>query len=317
MRIIFTGSAPLACACLKALFQAGQDTIAAVVTQPDRPKGRHLKSSPCAVKALAEESGLPVLAPANVNSPESVESIRALAPDLVVVVAYGQILKSALLNLPPMGCVNIHASLLPHYRGAAPIQWAVANGDDTTGVTSIFMNERMDAGDIIFRESLPIRPDDTAASMHDRIATLGGELLLKTLNALREGNAPRTPQNDADATFAPKLAKADGRIDWTCSAVDIYNRIRGFDPWPGTFCVCPRRKDGLLRVKRAAVEDLPAVAEKKGTPGRIVDLGKTGPLVRTGEGALRLLELQPAGGKTMDGNAYLCGHRLAIGEQFE
>jgi len=310
------GSPLLACACLRALLESGRDTVAAAVTQPDRPKGRRLQPSPCAVKALAEQSGLQVLTPQDVNSPESVEKIRALAPDLITVAAYGRILRDAVLDLPPLGCINMHASLLPRYRGAAPIQWALANGEETTGVTSMYMSQRMDAGDIIFQQSLAILPGDTAASLHDRIAGLAADVLLETLDAVRAGTAPRIPQRDEDATFAPKLTKADGRIDWTLPALKIHNRVRGFNPWPGVFCVEPRGGSGTLRILRTEVVELPASAEAA-APGEIVDPGRDGPLVRTGVGGLRLIEVQPAGGKVMGGSAYLHGHKLAVGDRFE
>ena len=317
MRIVFIGSAPLACSCLQAVLPNDRYTVAAVVTQPDRPKGRHLKPAPCAVKALAAEAGLPALTPARVNAPEPVGKVAAFSPDLIVVVAYGQILKRALLRLAPLGTVNIHASLLPRYRGAAPIQWAIANGEKTTGATSMFMNERMDAGDIIFQEPMPIQFDDTAGSLHDRMGTLAGSVLLKTLDALQAGTAPRVSQNEEDVIFAPKLTKADGKIDWTRDAVDIYNRIRGFNPWPGACCICPRRKTVALKVLKAGAEGLPPGVAGEGPPGEIVELGREGPLVRAGKAGIRLLEVQPAGGKVMDGAAYLCGHRLELGERFE
>ena len=313
MRTVFMGSAPLACRCLEALLSSGEDSVSAVVTQPDRPRGRRLKVAPCAVKVLAAEAGLPILTPARVNTEESLAAIAGFAPEVIVVVAYGQILKPALLGLPPAGCVNLHASLLPRLRGAAPVQWALARGEEVTGMTSMYMNEGMDEGDIIFQESLRIGPDETADSLHDRLAALAGEVLLTTLAALREDRAPRRAQNDDEATYAPKLTRQDGRIDWTMSARAIYNRVRAFTPWPGSYCKCPGDPTAVLKVKRVRVEPAPAAGA---APGEVIGVDAEGPLVGAGVEAVRLLEVQPAGRKTMTGAAYLCGHRLQGGERF-
>ncbi|MFA5042600.1 MAG: methionyl-tRNA formyltransferase [Kiritimatiellia bacterium] len=307
MRIIFMGSAELACPCLDRLLANPADRVVGVVTQPDRPKGRALRMAPCAVRAHVAARGIPVLAPENVNAPESVAALRALAPDLIVVVAYGQFLKAEILNLAPRGCMNAHASLLPKYRGAAPIQWAVANGETETGVTTMFVNARMDAGDIIDRIVEPIRPEDTAGSLHDRLARCGAELLARTIEALRQGSIRRQPQNEAEATFAPRIKKADGRIDWHLPAVQIHNRARGFNPWPGCFCELPPA--GVVRVLKTRVE-----AGRSEEAGAVLEAAGEGPLIQTGQDALRLLELQPAGRKVMSGAAFLRGHaRIRIG----
>lgn len=312
MRIVFMGSAELACRALETLTRSDSDELAAVITQPDRPKGRHLHFAPCPAKAYAERKGARILTPPNVNAPESLDKIRALHPDLLVVVAYGQILRRPLLDTPAHGCVNLHSSLLPKYRGAAPIQWAIANGDTVTGVTSMFMNERMDAGDIIFQDPVAIGPDETAGELHDRLAQAGAALLERTIDAIRTGTAPRQPQDERLATPAPKLSRKDGRIRWTMDADDIYNRIRGFDPWPGSFCRVPfGDKRQRLKVLKASVE------ASSGDAGAVLEVEGAGPLIGTAKGALRLLRVQPEGGRSMQGNEYLRGHTLAPGDRLD
>lgn len=309
MRIVFMGSAELACPCLERLLADGPDTVAGVVTQPDRPKGRSLRPGPCPVRALAARRGAPVLAPEKVNAAESLRAIRELAPDLLVVVAYGQMLKRELLGIPPRGCINVHASLLPRYRGAAPIQWAIARGERRTGVTTMFLNEAMDAGDIIAQAEEPIRDDDTAGTLHDRLAALGAELLARTVAALREGTIRRVPQDPAQATYAPKLKKSDGCLDWTRPAVELSDRIRGFNPWPGCYCDFPGVKPLRVRVLKARV------APGRGQPGEILSNQGDGPLVQAGDQAIRLLELQPEGRNVMPGAAFVCGHPLKVGDR--
>ena len=316
MRIIFMGSAELACPCLDRLLANPADRVVGVVTQPDRPKGRSLKVAPCAVRAHVATQDIPVFTPENVNAPDSVAALQALAPDLIVVVAYGQFLKADILNLPPHGlvrrslggdgCINVHASLLPKYRGAAPIQWAVANGETETGVTTMFVNARMDAGDIIDRIVEPIRPEDTAGSLHDRLAQCGADLLARTIEALRQGSIRRQPQNEAEATFAPCIKKADGRMDWRLPATLINNRVRGFNPWPGCFCGLPTV--GVVRVLKARVE-----AGRSEAVGAVLEAAGEGPLIQAGQDALRLLEVQPEGRKVMSGAAFLRGHPLTVG----
>jgi len=313
MRIVFMGSAALACRPLEGLVADADAEVVGVVTQPDRPKGRRLRPAPCDLKRRALDLGLVPFTPVRVNEPESVAGIRALAPDLIVVVAYGQILKPRVLEIPPLGCVNVHASLLPKYRGAAPIQWAIARGETVTGVTTMFMNERMDAGDIILQREVAIDDGDTAGTLHDRLAEEGATCLGQTVAALRKGRVERTPQDTAEVTFAPKLSRADGRIDWEMPAVDIHNRVRGFNPWPCCHCVAPgpHGAPGSLRVLRTRVEP------RGGTPGSVLDTSGDGPLVGTGAEALRLLEVQPAGGKAMGGAAYLRGHDVGVGDELK
>ena len=304
MRVIFMGSAPLSCPSLEALADGEGVEVVAAVTQPDRPKGRSLAVSESPVKTLAVKLGIPVFTPENVSSPASVEALRDLAPDLVAVAAYGQILKPAVLDLPPMGCVNVHASLLPRYRGAAPIQWAIANGERMTGVTIMFMAEGMDTGDIISRTEVEIGDAETGGELHDRLGVVGARALMETIPMFAAGNVPRRKQNDAEATYAPRLKKADGEIDWTLAARDVYNRVRAFNPWP----CCRARVGGHgLRVLAVRVEG------DNGEPGTVLDISGDGPLVAAGEGAVRLVQVQPEGRKPMSGAAYLRGHKLEIG----
>jgi methionyl-tRNA formyltransferase len=313
MRIIFIGSADFACASLKRLVSSGIAEVVTVITQPDRPSGRGLGVSSCPLKQCATNLHIPVLTPEKVKAADSIETMRALKPDLLVVVAYGQILSPAVLALPSLGCVNIHGSLLPKYRGAAPIQWAIASGEQVTGVTAMYMNEQMDAGDIILQREMIIASDDTAGSLHDKLAEQGADVLIEAMKTIQDGTAIRIPQAESEATCAPKLSKKDGRIDWTKPAVEIYNRIRGFNPWPGSFCEVAggsgdeSRGGLLLKILKAAVED------GHGNPGEVLSIDGTGPLVATGEEALRLIEVQPEGRKAMSGSAFLHGHGLKKG----
>jgi len=297
MRIIFMGTAELACPCLEALAQLPGHQVAGVVTQPDRPKGRDLKPAPPPVKATAETLGLPVHQPEKIRDPAAVDLLRQAGPDLIVVVAYGQILPKTVLDIPPKGCVNVHTSLLPRWRGAGPIQYAILNGDNETGVTTMYMDEHMDTGDIILQRAEPIRPDDTSAVLHDRLAVLGAATLVETVRLIAAGQAPRLKQDESRATYARKLTKEDGRIDWTKPAATIERRIRAFNPWPGAYTFLDKT---LLKVWKAVIEPLP------GPAGCI-----SGDIVFTGDGALRLLEVQPAGGKRMTFDAFMRGHKSA------
>lgn len=309
MRVVFMGSAELACPALMALATAPGMDVVGVVTQPDRPKGRNLGLAACRAKVVAEVAGLNILTPQKVNAPESVEALRGLAPELIVVAAYGQILGKTLLALPRRGCINVHASLLPRYRGAAPIQWAIANGDAVTGVTTMLMNPEMDGGDILLQEPVEIGDGETAGELHDRLARTGAGLLLRTLEAWLAGTLTARPQDPGQATLAPKLRKQDGQIDWTRDAREIYNRIRAFNPWPGSYCAVRGAGDaGVLKVHRVAVE------AGEGPAGRVLAIGAEGPLIAARHGAVRLLEVQPPGGRVMSGAAYWRGHPVEIGQ---
>ena len=285
MRILFIGTAELACPCLEAVHRLTGHELIGVITQPDKPKGRSLQLAPPPVKRTAIALGIPVTQPEKIRT--AIEEIRAQQPDLIVVVAYGQILPQSLLDIPERGCLNVHTSLLPRWRGASPIQSAILAGDSETGVTLMYMDAQLDHGDIIRQCREPIRPDDTGATLHDRLATLGANLLTETL-ALADW--PRQVQDEAQVTHARKFTKADGRIDWTKSAVEIDRQVRAFNPWPGAFT----DRDGtLLKIWKVELLSAPATGAD---------------IVNTGSGALRLLEVQPAGGKRMPFAAYARGH---------
>ncbi len=296
MRIIFMGTAELACPCLEAVASMPGHQVIHVVTQPDKPKGRSLQLAPPAVKVTAEKLGLPVSQPLKLRALEAVDALRVLQPDLIIVVAYGQILSKAVLEIPSRGCVNVHTSLLPRWRGASPIQSAILAGDAETGVTTMYMDELLDHGDIILQRTDPIRPDDTSAVLHDRLAQLGAGLLVETVNLIAEGKAPRTVQDETRVTLARKFSKEDGRLDWTRSAEELERQIRAFNPWPGAYAFLGEL---LLKVWRAEL-----AAGHAGAPGEV-----RGELVNTGKGGLRLLEVQPAGKKRMEFAAFLRGQQ--------
>ena len=311
MRIVFMGSAGFACPCLEALLVSPGDEVVAVVTQPDRPKGRHLSVSPCPVKAYLGVRSIPVLTPENINTPESLETLRSLRPDLIVVVAYGQLLKRSILDLPPLGCINVHGSLLPKYRGAAPIQWAVAEGETVSGVTTMFLSARMDAGDMILKRDVAIEPGDTGGTYHDKLAVAGAAVLRETVDLIRYQKAPRVAQDETQTTHAPKLKKVDGGIDWTRPAAAIESRVRGFTPWPGSFCSLSGNAHAHLKVLGVRIEPGHGLP-----PGVVCETGEAGPLIQAGDGhAIRLLMVQPEGRKPMKGADFLHGHPLHAGDQ--
>ena len=301
MRLAFMGTAELAVPCLEAVANMPGHEVVAVITQPDRPKGRDLKPVPPPIKVAGERLGIPVRQPLKIREPAATDSLRAAQPDLVIVVAYGQILPKAVLEIPRLGCVNVHTSLLPRWRGAAPIAYAILHGDRETGVTTMYMDERMDTGDIILQRSKAIGDDDTSATLHDRLAKVGAELLGETVGLIAEGKAPRSRQDEARATYAKKIVKEDGRIDWARSAVEIERQIRAYNPWPSAYT----QLSGLiLKIWRAQV-----VENAGGKPGEIL----TEFVVATGQSGLRILELQPANGKRMPVDAFLRGHPVKAG----
>ena len=308
MRIVFIGSGQLACPMLKALLDNPADSVVAVVTQPDRPSGRRLHLTPCPVKQFVEGRGVSVIAAENASAPDVVEKLAALSPDLMVVVDFGQFLKKNLLALPAKGAINVHPSILPKYRGAAPIQYAIANGDTETGVSVLYVTQKMDAGDIILQEVVSIHDDDTSLTLEPKLAAVGARLLVDALDLIRSDRVVRKPQDESQVTFAHKLKKEDGRIDWPRPAAAIRNCIRGFVPWPACFCEVPDGSGHMLRVLKARVD------RRGGMPGTILELCGDGPLVACGEDALRLLEVQPEGKKPMSGRDYLNGHKLKVGE---
>ena len=318
MRVVFMGSAEVSCIMLDELMGASGVTVIGAVTQPDRPAGRNRHLTPCPCKQKAVDYGLPVITPEKVNTEDSLAELTAWAPDVIVVVAYGQFLGKRLLALPPHGCTNIHLSLLPRHRGAAPVQWAIASGDTVSGVTAILMDQGMDSGDVLGQVVEPIRAEDTAGTLYERLAALGANLLVGTLADLATGHAVRTPQDASKVTLAPKLKKEDGNIDWSLPAEQIARRVRGFNPWPSCFTTLPARlraagHTGRIKVLNAEVCPIEAGVH---TTGAVVTCGGEGPLLQTGHGALRLLTVQVEGGKPMDGQAFLCGHALWPGDVF-
>jgi len=322
LRIIFLGTAELSCASLQALAGDPQFQIAAVVTQPDRPKGRALKPQPSPVKSLALRLGLPVLQPERARDEEFIAGLSALQPDLIVVVAYGQILPPAILDLPRHGCLNVHPSLLPKYRGAAPIQWAIANGDTKTGVTIMKMDVGLDTGSIVSQRTTSIHAGDTSAVLHDRLAQLGAELLVQTIPDYVAGKIQPVPQPAAGASYAAKIKKEDGRIDWNQPAQTIWNRLRAFTPWPGAFTFLPGQpKPQLLKIWKAEVVERSGGAACRAEaserrPGEILSVDKTGMVVGCGGHALRILELQREGGRRLTAAEFLAGHPMKVGESF-
>jgi methionyl-tRNA formyltransferase len=331
LRIIFMGTAELSCASLQALAGNPQFQIAAVVTQPDRPKGRDLKPQPSPVKSLALRLGLPVLQPERARDEKFIAELRALQPDLIIAVAYGQILPPAILDLPRHGCLNVHASLLPKYRGAAPIQWAIANADTETGVTLMRIDAGLDTGDIVAQRRTPIHPEDDSATLHDRLAQLGAELLVQTIPDYVAGKIQPKAQPAEGASYAPKIKKEDGRIDWNQPARTIWNRLRAFTPWPGAFTFLPGQpKPHLLKIWKAEVIEevsgrdsalrCPDAAARRPClgqpPGEILSADKTGIVVGCGKNALRILELQRESGRRMNAAEFLAGHPLKVGESF-
>jgi methionyl-tRNA formyltransferase len=309
MKIVFMGTAELSCASLEKL--AAKFSVAAVVTQPDKPKGRELKLTPSPVKVLAEKLKLPVLQPLRARDEKFISELRALKPDLIVVVAYGQILPQAILDLPKFGCLNVHTSLLPKYRGAAPIQWAIADGEPETGVTIMQMDAGLDTGPILATRRTQILPTDDSQILHDRLAQLGAELLVETIPDYSAGKISPQPQPAEGSSYAAKIKKEDGQIDWHKSAGQIWNRLRAFTPWPGAFTFLQAEpKPQLLKIWKVEV------VERSGGAGEILSADKTGIVVGCGQNALRILELQREGGRRLTAEQFLAGFPLKTGGKF-
>ncbi len=312
LRTLFFGTAELACASLSALHKSGFCEVIAVVTQPDKPKGRDLALQPTPVKARALNLGLAVLQPLKARAPDFLQEIAALKPDLVVVAAYGQILSQSLLDLPRFGCLNVHTSLLPKYRGAAPIQWAILEDQSETGVTIMKMDAGLDTGDILAQQVIPILPADNAQTLHDQLAQLGADLLLQTIPDYVDGRITPRKQPVDGASYARKITKEDGHLDWTQPARLLWNRVRAFTPWPGAFTFLPNvEKSPLLKIWRAEV-----VESIVGQPGEVLPADGSGILVACGEHALRLLEVQREGGKRLRAQQFLAGYPLR-GQRFQ
>ena len=310
LRIVFMGTAELSCASLSRLAADPNTTLVSVVTQPDKPKGRELKLQPSPVKILAEQLKLPVLQPIRARDDDFIARLRALQPDLIVVVAYGQILPPAILDLPRHGCLNVHTSLLPKYRGAAPIQRAIADGNTETGVTIMKMDAGLDTGPVLALRPTPILPTDDSQTLNDRLAILGAELLAETIPDYVAGTIPPRPQSEPEATHAAKIKKEDGQIDWSLPAETIRNRMRAFTPWPGAFTFLKTEgQPRLLKIWKAEV------AEQSGVAGEILLAEKSGITVACGQKALRIAELQREGGKRLTAEQFLSGAPLRAGDR--
>lgn len=313
------GSSEASATALRALLRAREIDVVGVVTQPDRPSGRHQRFTPCACKAYAWENGIgPIITPEKVNAPEVLEQIEALQPEVIVVVAFGQFLGKRLLALPRYGCINGHFSLLPLYRGAAPVQASIAAGDDETGVTIIQMAPGMDDGDMLMKGIEPIYSDDTSITLMERLAILNAYVLVKTLRGIAAGTVKPEPQNHAQATFAPKLQKSDGLIDWRLPARLLERRTRSYEPWPGafTYLIGNSGKPERVRIISAEVLYQSCLAHRYTAPGTICELAAEGPIVATCNGMLLLTTLQPDGGRRMDGRSFLNGRKLKVGQRF-
>jgi methionyl-tRNA formyltransferase len=305
MRIVFMGTPAFAVPSLEALLKS-DDQVVGVVTQPDRPKGRGQELAISPVKIVCGRENIPVLQPLKMKDPAFLDALRAWQPDLIAVAAFGRILPAVILGLPPRGCINVHGSLLPKFRGAGPIQWAIINGEAETGITTMLMDEGMDTGAMLQQEKMPILPDDTAGSLSTRLAEVGGRLLVETIRRLKNGTLTPTPQDHTQATLAPLLKKEDGLIDWTSAATEIERRIRGMSPWPGAFTFAGEERWTIWRAKVAELSP-------ETPPGHVISAGKEGIAVATGQGALLITELQPANSRRMAAVQYLAGHKISPG----
>ncbi len=305
MKIIFFGSSDFTVPFLEALKQ--REELILVVTQPDRKKGRSQRMTPTPVKEEAGRLGIEIFQPDDVNCPSSIDNLKKFNADLFIVVSFGQILSGELLEVPKKFSINVHASLLPKYRGAAPINWAIANGEKETGITVIKMNEKMDEGEIILKEAVSIANNEDAVELSKRLSKKGVEPLLNSIDLIKRDTVTLAEQEDARVTYAPKLKKQDGLIDWNWSAEKIYNRIKAFVPWPGCFT---RMDEKILKIWRARPDTNALSADSK--PGIVLETGKDGILVGTGKGVLRIIELQPEGRRRMNAEEFIAGHKKMV-----
>jgi methionyl-tRNA formyltransferase len=305
MRIVFFGTPTFAIPLLHALLQSGEEVVA-IVTQPDKRKGRGHVFTPPPVKEFSLDKGIKILQPLNIRDITFLNELSNLRPDIIVVVAYGKILPKDILKLPPHGCINVHASLLPKYRGATPIQWAIINGEKKTGITIMLMDEGLDTGDILFQEETEISDDDNAETLSKKLSELGASLLIETIKKIKDGSIKPVPQVERP-TFAPPLKKEDGRIDWSKSARDIFNFVRGMYPWPCAYCYLNKERIKITKVK---------VLEGTGKPARIEKV-ENDIVVGTGKGLISIIELQPEGKKLMTAKAFIQGRRLKEGNFFD
>lgn len=306
MKIVYMGTPDFAVAALVALIDNGHD-VEAVITQPDKAKGRSKALVPTPVKEKAMEYNIPVYQPEKVRDDETVNMLKKLAPDAIVVAAYGQILPESILNIPKYGCINIHASLLPKYRGAAPIEWSIINGETETGVTTMYMEKGLDTGDMIEKTVVPIEPDDTGSSLHDKLAAAGAKLIISTLDALQQGTATRTKQDDSLSCYASMLTKELGNVDFSKSASEIERLIRGLIPWP---CAYTKIEGKNVKLYKAQLRQMDVSSYKA---GEVIEITKKSFTIACGRDALTIKNLQPEGKKPMDAASYLNGNKLAVG----
>jgi len=304
--IVFLGTPEIAATTLEQLIE-GPDAVVGIVTQPDRPAGRGQRSDPSPVRSVAERRGIPVVAPQKIRDPEFLKTLVGWHPEIIVVVAYGRILPKTILDLAPHGCLNVHYSLLPKYRGAAPAAWTIVNGESTAGVTTMKLVEKMDAGPIYLQEAAPVAPDETTGSLQDKLAPIGARLLLETLNRLKMGSLIPQEQDESAVTFAPSIKKEDGLIDWSQPAITIERRVRGFDPWPGAYSHIGGK---LLKIHKARV----VAADAKLNPGEVMRADEDGFWVATSSGVLELEEVQLENKKRLSGVAFLRGARIKSGD---
>jgi methionyl-tRNA formyltransferase len=306
MRIVFFGTPSFAIPTLDALLRSGEE-VAAVITQPDKRRGRTHVLTPPPVKERALENNIPVLQQVKIKDPLFFKELSQLHPEIIVVVAYGKILPPDILKLPPHGCVNVHASLLPKYRGAAPIQRAIIRGEKKTGITTMLMDEGLDTGDVLLQEEVTISDDDNAGTLGIRLAERGASLLVKTIQEIKQGTVTPTPQSGIP-TYAPPLKKEDGKINWACTAEEIFNFVRGMYPWPCAYCILNKERIKIIRVT--------ALGEGSGKAGRIEETGDK-LLVGTAQGLISVLELQPEGKRNMSARDFMQGRRLKTGDFFD
>ena len=310
MRILFIGTGGIGVPVLQSLLQSGGHQVTGVVTQPDKPAGRKMELQPSPIKQVALLHGIPVLQPVRMRAPEAVEEIRAMDAEVIVVMAYGQILPAAVLQAPSIACLNLHASLLPRHRGAAPIQAAILEGDAETGITVMYMDEGLDTGDILLEKRIPIGDRETGGLLHDRLAEISPAALMEALTLLKQGAAPRIPQDSAKATYASKLTRESGVIDWSASHAQIDRKIRAMNPWPASSTTIPGR-DGRaqqLKIFTAIPHDTGI-----GAPGAVLQTSSGGILVAAGNGAMLLQEVQLEGKKRMTARDFLAGNSIPLG----
>ncbi|KJR48723.1 Methionyl-tRNA formyltransferase [Desulfosporosinus sp. I2] len=311
MRLVFMGTPDYSVPTLRALVREGHDVVG-VFTQPDRPAGRGKNLRPSPVKVAAEELGLSVFQPARIKTPEGIQLLKDLAPESIIVVAYGQILSKDILQIPLKGCINVHASLLPAYRGAAPIHWALMNGETLTGVTTMLMDEGLDTGDMLLKSEIVVSNEATTGEIYDQLATLGAELLIETLHKLQLEKLIQIPQT-GETNYAPLLKREHERIDWSRSAVDLHHQIRGLNPWPGAYTIF---RGENLKIWRSALYPQVDKGAKSLDQGEIIQVIEDGLLVQTGDGILRVWEVQPAGKRRMSAKDFFKGRHGQTGEKF-